>query len=196
MKTAASSRLAGALRVLVILTLICNLLCLLLVPGVAGLLSDGGPDMVRRALGAALSLPGYEGQGFQSLPMYFAGSLWGVWTDGAAAFITAFLWLCGICTALILWQAKLVLDTILKGDPFRMTNANALRRAAVCCWVISGAALVRLILRLWAEGNPAPLFTYNALFVPGFFMAGLLFLVMSALFRQAAALQEDQNLTI
>ena len=33
-------------------------------------------------------------------------------------------------------------------------------------------------------------------FVPGFFMAGLLFLVMSALFRQAAALQEDQNLTI
>ena len=181
MKTASSSRLAGALRVLVILTLICNLLCLLLVPGVAGLLSDGGPDMVRRALGAALSLPGYEGQGFQSLPMYFAGSLWGVWTDGSAAFITAFLWLCGICTALILWQAKLVLDTILKGDPFRMTNANA---------------LVRLALWLWAEGNPAPLFTYNALFVPGFFMAGLLFLVMSALFRQAAELQEDQDLTI
>ena len=196
MKTAASSRLAGALRVLVILTLICNLLCLLLVPGVAGLLSDGGPDMVRRAFGAALALPGYEGQGFQSLPMYFAGSLWGVWTDGSAAFITAFLWLCGICTALILWQAKGVLDTILQGNPFQNANAKALKRAAVCCWVISGIALVRLVLWLWAEGNPAPLFTYTALFVPAFFMAGLLFLVMSALFRQAAELQEDQDLTI
>ena len=34
------------------------------------------------------------------------------------------------------------------------------------------------------------------LFVPAFFMAGLLFLVMSALFRQAAELKEDQDLTI
>ena len=46
------------------------------------------------------------------------------------------------------------------------------------------------------ERNAAPLFTYNTLFVPAFFMAGLLFLVMSALFRQAAQLQEDQDLTI
>ena len=37
---------------------------------------------------------------------------------------------------------------------------------------------------------------YTALFVPAFFMAGLLFLVMSALFRQAAELQEDRDLTI
>ena len=189
-------RMAGALRVLVLLVLVCNLLCLLLVPGLAGLLADGGPDTVRRAFGAALGLPGYEGQGFRSLPMYFIVSLWGVWTDGAAAFITAFLWLCGVCTALILWQAKKVLDTILRGSPFQMANARALKRAALCCWVISGAALVRLLWWFWHDGTLAPLFTYTALFVPGFFMAGLLFLVMSALFRQAAALQEDQNLTI
>ena len=89
-----------------------------------------------------------------------------------------------------------MLDTILQGNPFQNANARALKRAAVCCWVISGLALVRLVLWLWAEGNPAPLFTYTALFVPAFFMAGLLFLVMSALFRQAAGLQEDQDLTI
>ena len=41
-----------------------------------------------------------------------------------------------------------------------------------------------------------PFFTYNTLFVPVFFMAGLLFMVMSALFRQAAELKEDQDLTI
>ncbi|RKI70554.1 DUF2975 domain-containing protein [bacterium 1xD42-67] len=33
-------------------------------------------------------------------------------------------------------------------------------------------------------------------FVPAFFIRGLLFLVMSALFRQAAELKEDQDLTI
>lgn len=40
------------------------------------------------------------------------------------------------------------------------------------------------------------LFTYNTLFIPAFFMGGLLFLVMSALFQQAAELKEDQDLTI
>ena len=196
MEGTGTARLARALRGLVVLALVFNLLALLLVPGLAGLLADGGPEMVRRALGAALGLPGYEGQGLRSLPMYFIVSLWGVWTDGAAALVAVFFWLCGLCTACILWQARGVLGTVLRGDPFRMSNALALKRAAVCCWVIAGAALARLALWLWAEGNLAPLFTYTALFVPAFFMAGLLFLVMSALFRQAAELQEDRDLTI
>jgi len=53
-----------------------------------------------------------------------------------------------------------------------------------------------MILEIIALKNPAPLITYNAAAVPIFFMGGLLFLVMSALFRQAAELQEDQDLTI
>ena len=97
---------------------------------------------------------------------------------------------------MILWQAKRVLDTILQGNPFQKANAAALKRAAVCCWIISGIALIRLVFWLWSEGNLAPLATYTALFVPAFFMGVLLFLVMSALFRQAAELQEDQDLTI
>ena len=40
------------------------------------------------------------------------------------------------------------------------------------------------------------IYTYNTLFIPIFLMGGLLFLVMSALFRQAAELKEDQDLTI
>ena len=94
---------------------------------------------------------------------------------------------------MILWQAKRVLDTILTQTPFLRANAGALKRAAVCCWVISGAALVRLVLWLWSEGNVRPLFTYTALFIPAFFMGGLLFLVMSALFRQAAELARAEE---
>lgn len=126
----------------------------------------------------------------------FVVSWWAVWSHAETAVLTVFFWLCGVCTAVILWQAKKVLDTILQGSPFQQANARSLKRAAVCCWIISGAALVRLVLWLWADGTLAPLFTYTTLFVPAFFMAGLLFLVMSALFGQAAELKEDQDLTI
>ena len=195
-------KLARVLRVLVLLVLACNLVCLLLVPGIAGLLAQGGPGQLRLwtlGLGQYLSAGTAEGYGVHNVGhvlLFFAGSWKWVWSDASAAAITVFLWLCGICTAVILWQAKRVLDTILQGNPFQKANARALKRAAVCCWIISGIALIRLVFWLWSEGNLAPLVTYTALFVPAFFMGGLLFLVMSALFRQAAELQEDQDLTI
>ena len=66
----------------------------------------------------------------------------------------------------------------------------------MCCFVISAAALARTVWRVCYYRSPAPLATYNALFVPIFLMAGLLCMVMSALFRQAAELKEDQDLTI
>ena len=109
--------------------------------------------------------------------------------------LTLFLLSCGICTAVILWQGKRVLDTILKGNPFVLDNAKSLKRAAVCCFVISGAALVRLIWGFATYQSIAPLLIYNALFVPVFLMAGLLCMVMSALFRQAAELKAENDLT-
>ena len=108
----------------------------------------------------------------------------------------AFFWICGCCTAVILWQARRILDTILAGDPFRMDNAVSMNRAAVACWVISAVALVRFVAETVILWNPVTFFTYNTLFIPCFFMAGLLFRVMAALFRQAAELQEDRDLTI
>lgn len=190
-------RLAGVLRLLVWVVFILNLLCLLLVPGFVAYLIEGGPAEVAQVLRHGLEqwLGGQGDRNFTIALVFFA-SWWAVWNQWYAGLLTLFFWLCGICTATILWQAKRVLDTILEGEPFQIANAKSLHRAAVCCWVISGTALARLLLWLWMEGNPAPLFTYNTLFIPAFFMAGLLFRVMSALFRQAAELKEDQDLTI
>jgi len=195
MKNMTVNALARTLRILVIAVLVVNILALFLVPGFAGMLEGGGPGQLLRYLAQEVS-NGYVTHTLGHAGMYFLVSFVGVWTDPAAAFLTVFFWLCGVCTALILWQARCVLDTILAEDPFRMANARALKRAAVCCWIISGSALIRLVLWLYAEGNMKPFFTYNTLFVPVFFMAGLLFMVMSALFRQAAELKEDQDLTI
>ena len=93
-------------------------------------------------------------------------------------------------------QARRVLDTILAGNTFTFENAANMRRAAVCCFLISAAALGRTVWGLCFYRSLMPLLTYNALFVPIFLMAGLLCMVMSALFRQAAELKAENDLTI
>ena len=195
MKLTGVQKLARVLRVMVIAVFICNIAALFLVPGLTGLLNDGGVEAVWKAVAAALNLPGYE-VGFKSLPMYFAMAFIGVWTDAYCAVLTLFLWACGICTAIILWQAKRVLDTILKGETFTLGNAANLKRAAVCCFIISGAALIRTVWGLFYYRSIAPFLTYNFLFVPLFLMAGLVCMVMSALFRQAAEMKAENDLTI
>ena len=175
MKQIPVNHLARILRVLVVAVLAMNLLCLLLVPGVVAYVSDGGPAALVQAAQAELQswLNAWQGREAEThFPMLvvFLAAWPAVWTHLDTALLTL--------------------------TPFLRANAGALKRAAVCCWMISGAALVRLVLWLWSEGNVWPLFTYTALFIPAFFMGGLLFLVMSALFRQAAELKEDQDLTI
>lgn len=197
MERSAVQRLAKALKLLVWIVFVLNLLCLLLVPGSVAYLMVGGPGEVTRVLRHGLEQwIGGQGERNFTIVLTFFVSWWAVWTETYPALLTLFFWVCGACTASILWQAKRVLDTILAGDPFQRRNARALNRAAVCCWILSGMALLRLVLWLGFEGNPAPLLTYNTLFIFAFLMAGLLFQVMSALFRQAAELKEDQDLTI
>lgn len=195
MERTSVQRLARVLRTLVIITFVCNLLVLPLVPGLAA--QKDGHELERMLQDLSQNIK--DGYGLHALGhwlLYTLGCLRWVWFNLEAALLAVFFLLCGVCTAVILWQAKKALDTILAGNPFQLSNARALHRAAVCCWIISGTALTRLVLWLWAEGHEAPFFSYNTLAIPAFFMAGLLFQVMSALFRQAAELKEDQDLTI
>ena len=108
----------------------------------------------------------------------------------------AFFLGCGICTAVLLWQARCILSTIIVQTPFQRSNARSMKRAAASCWGIALLAAVRMAVWFLRLRSAAPLFTFTALFIPVSLMAGLLFLVMSALFRQAAELKEDQDLTI
>ncbi|MDE6259760.1 MAG: DUF2975 domain-containing protein [Oscillospiraceae bacterium] len=190
-------KLARVLRVLVIITFVCNIITLFFVPALAGLMAENRWD--GQALQRIL-----EGGPYQSFFLQFIVYGWHpvVWMlaltgeDFYWPVLTLFLLFCGICTAVILWQGKRVLDTILKGNPFTLSNAVSLKRAAVCCFVIAGAALLRLIWGFATYRSILPLLTYNALFVPIFLMAGLLCMVMSALFRQAAEIKAENDLTI
>lgn len=194
MEKTAVQRLAAILRTMVLIVFVLNLFCLLFVPGMAVICLDrdtmADPEW-RKALVWTL-----QERGLLFVGVVCLGGFRSLLEHAPVGVLSLFFWVCGTCTALILWQARSVLDTILGGNPFQLKNARALNRAAVCCWIISGVALLRLLWWLWHDHSAAPFFTYNALFIPAFLMAGLLFQVMSALFRQAAELKEDQDLTI
>ena len=191
----AVQKLAKVLKSLVIIAFVCNIVVLYLVP--VAVMSDGEGLLA----GCQSYIDGLlfprEGDvvGEGIIASLFA---WvGVWVQGEYAGVLAgFLVLCGCCTAIILWQARRVLDTILNGETFSLKNAANMKRAGICCLIISVAAFVRLIWGFFYYKSIAPLLTYNALFVPVFAMGFLLCMVMSALFRQAAELKEENDLTI
>ena len=191
MKKANVQNLAKLLKALITITFVCNLLILPLVPGIVGMGAEYG------LWGAAKEF-GLFGAEFG--PLIFLAVCWQylfrVWRNEYTAVLTLFLMTCGVCTAVILWQARQVLDTILEGNPFQKKNGRSMKRAAICCFVISVAALVRTAWRVLYFGSPVSLISYNTLFVPLFAMGGLLCMVMSTLFRQAAQLKEENDLTI
>lgn len=192
-----TQKIARVLNVLLTIALACNLFILYLVPALvlvcqdAGLLGGVGQWL------AGLLFPGEDDIVMAGLAAPAAAWFSG-WAemDAYSAALTLFLLFAGCCTAVILWQARRVLATIRKGNPFSMENAVSLNRAAVCCFLIAIAALARVGFSVWLYRSPLPLASYNALFVPLFAMAGLLCLVMAALFRQAAEMKAENDLTI
>ena len=193
MKNASVQKIAEILRILVLITFICNLAALLLVPGLVYFRSDIAHRIEFSHLQRIFDYDFNDGLG-NLLGIYLTE----VWREPYTAALTLFLLFSGICTAVILLQAIRVLCTIVEGsrNPFTMENAASLRRAAVCCFLIAAAALARVIFSVCYYRSPLPLATYNALFVPMFAMGGLLCLVMSALFRQAAELKAENDLTM
>ena len=194
MNVTSVQKIARVLHVLVLIALVCNVVILYLVP--AAVLS-GGPSLlegVGEYLGGILH-PGEDDIVTAGIAASFLSWFW-CWQDPETLALTLFLVVSGVCTAVILWQGKRVLETILRGEPFSMENAVSLRRAAVCAFLIALAALARVVFGLLFYRSLAPLLTYNALFVPIFAMFDLLCLIMSALFRQAAELKAENDLTI
>ena len=185
MEKAPVQKIARVLNLLVLAALVCNIIALYLVP-------------VAVEVGSAALLEERHWALAYLLGSWKAWALVGWWRvfDAYQMVLTVFLIFAGVNTAVILWQARRVLKTVLAGTPFAPVNASSLRRAALCCFLIAAAALVRVIFSICYYRSPLPLATYNALFVPMFAMGGLLCLVMSALFRQAAEMKAENDLTI
>lgn len=183
-------KIAHVLHILVLFTFLCNLLALPLVPGMVYF------RFSRNAVSFASVQATFAYDVDDGLGNLVNIYLREVWREPYTLVLTLFLLFSGVCTAVILWQGHRVLDTILRGAPFSMDNAVSLRRAAAASFVIAAAALARVVFSVCYYRSPVPFLTYNALFVPIFAMAGLLCLVMSALFCQAAEMKAENDLTI
>lgn len=186
-------KLARMVRVLIVVLFAVNILALVLMPGLV-------------SLSYTMETGRWLGQGTAPDVSFVAeaGDLvsywllsWGwIFREYYTASLTVFLWACGICSAILLWQAKRVVESIVAENTFSFANASNMMRACFCCIGISVAALIRLIWGMAYYRSVTPLFSYNTLFIPVFAVAGLVCVVMSALFRQAAEMKAENDLTI
>ena len=190
METGKVYKLARVLRVLMTLCFVCNVIAVFLIP--ASLLMN--PE---NALQGALSyLDGIFHPAEDDVVM--AGVMGSViswfwtWQEPHSLLLIA----CGVCTAVILWQGRRVLSTVLSGNPFCMENAVSLRWTALCCFLVSAFSVGRTVWEYVHFGTVFLPYNYSLLLCPMFFMGGLLALVMSALFRQAAGMKAENDLTI
>ena len=191
-------KLVRVLRALVTGAFVCNIAALFFVPVLVVLSPKEVLEMGWQDLSYFMGWAIPPEDDIMRFPVVLVLLLSGVavWESAYHAVLTCFLWVCGACTAVILWQARNVLGTMLGGTPFVAENAGYLRRACAACLVISFASALRTVWGFFYYKSLEPLLTYNFLFCPLFLMGGLLFLVMSALFRQAAELKEEHDLTI
>ena len=189
MNRTAAQKIADVLVLLCILLILCDVFLLPLAPALAYFRFQGSASVELEQLMATFAYDFDDGLG--NLLRISLES----WGHAHSAVLALFLWLVSICGAVILIQGIRILATVADGTPFSPKNAASLRRAGQACFVIAAGALGRTMFTLFREGSAA-LASYTALLVPLFAMAGLLCLVMSALFRQAAEIKAENDLTI
>jgi hypothetical protein len=194
MEFSSVQKLARVLRVLVVIVFVCNLLALTAVPLLSIISFEEAVVWGVEGLGYLFGTQPVPKEYWPITFVYFFAWV-GIWTELESAVMAVFLWVCGIGTAVILWQAKKVLENIVMGSLFSDVNGLHLKRAAVCSFVVSGTSLLWAVFRGVMNGI-LELLSLSTLFFPVFFLAGLLFLVMSALFCQAAELKAENDLTI
>jgi hypothetical protein len=106
---------------------------------------------------------------------------------GTQFFIQVFVALSGIALGGILLEAVRLLMNVRKGNPFCMGNAKALRQSAWFC-------LMQMALFIAKMVNGPTVLTLGCAGI--FLIAAMLYFVLADLFRSAALLREDNDLTI
>lgn len=191
MKQLTAQRLSSCLTVLSVLLLICDILLLPVLPLFAYFRS-GDPNLFTIASLQRIFAYDFDDGLGNLLHILFVET----WVRPNTATLALFLLVCGGCAALILVQGIRILASVADSAPFSAKNSGSLKLAATGCFGIAAAAALRTTFSLLYYASIRPLFSYCALFVPLFIMAGLLCLVMSGLFCRAEEMKTENDLTI
>lgn len=102
-------------------------------------------------------------------------------------FLLPFLYITGILALILVNELRKVFKTLNRLDPFRMDNVKSFKIMSVCCFTIAFAYLVKILI-------------FNSfltiILCMVFIIAGLFLLIFSEVFRQAAIVKEENDLTI
>lgn len=191
MKQLTAQRLSSCLLILSILLLVCDVLLLPLLPVFAYFRSGDPNSFTIASLQRIFAYDFDDGLG-NLLHIILVDA----WRKPNTATLAFFLLVCGICAAVILVQSIRILASVADSTPFSAKNSASLKCAALGCFGIAVAAAIRTTFSLLYYASIRPLFSYCALFIPLFIMAGLLCLVMSGLFCRAEEMKTENDLTI
>jgi hypothetical protein len=106
---------------------------------------------------------------------------------GTQLFMQFFVILSGAALGGILFEAIRLLTSVRRGNPFCMANARALNRSA---WL----SLIQMALFIAKMVNGPTVLTLGCAGI--FLIAAMLYFVLAGVFREAALLREDRDLTI
>ena len=153
-------RMAKVLYGMVLAVFVFNLLVLPLVPGYTMMAYKGmgmGHPSISSLMGTMRSLLGAGVPAWEILVVRPLAMLGGDWSGyGPEVWWSAAFFLgCGICTAVLLWQARCILSTIIAQTPFQRSNARSMKRAAASCWGIA------LLAAVWFGALDTPLYYLN-----------------------------------
>ncbi len=97
------------------------------------------------------------------------------------------LFLSGLCAEYILYNLRRMYKTLLGNNPFTAENVKSLRKCAVGCAIIALLYLIKMTF----------MFTPATAIIFLIFVVGTLFcLTLKDIFKQAAAIKEENELTI
>lgn len=126
---------------------------------------------------------------FLSLPVsvkWYIGTLY-EGTSERYYFLLPFLYVTGFFALLIVYEMRRIFKTLNRKNPFIMDNAKSLKRIAVSSFIIAFAYIIKIIF-------------YNSfltiILAMVFVIAGLFSIILAEVFRQAAMVKEENDLTI
>ncbi|NLO35025.1 MAG: DUF2975 domain-containing protein [Clostridiaceae bacterium] len=170
-------RLSGALCLIIDFILILNLLALLLLPFWLNVLYEQ-PNLFGQL----------DGRQADSRPAGLASQEYPADVPpGSYPFYLAFLYVCGLSTAWILFEGRRILKRVAQREPFHARQSRSFQHIALALGLLTAAFVVKI-------------FTYNTFLTlfcaVVFFILIFIALLLADLFRQAYLVKTENELTI
>jgi hypothetical protein len=108
-------------------------------------------------------------------------------TSGQYAFFLPFLYVTGIIALALVNELRKVFKTLKRMDPFRMDNVRSFKIMSACCFAIA----VLYAVKMFVYNSFLTIILFMVFIIGGFFL-----MILAEVFRQAAIVKEENDLTI